>query len=94
MFNVTEPAAAFMADELSRRETSAKVIRFWHDKRGLHLRLSQPHPDDHSFTYRGRTVFVVDEDLAARLAGRTLDLKHTVGGTKLALTELSPGGND
>jgi hypothetical protein len=88
MFNVTDAATAFMAEELDRRETPARVIRFWHDTHGLHLRLSDVHPDDKSFAHHGRTVFVVDEDLAQRLAGRKLDLKHTVDGTKLALAEI------
>jgi len=76
-----------MADELDRLETPARVIRFCHDTAGLHLRLSNAQPGDKSFGQRGRTVFVVDDDLAQRLTGRTLDVKDTVDGKKLALGE-------
>lgn len=88
MFNVTEAATAFMAEELDRRENAARVIRFWHDTHGLHLRLSDIRPDDKSFAYHGRTVFVLCEDLAHRLEGRELDLKTTVEGARLVLVDM------
>ena len=57
------------------------------DAEGLHLRLSDARPGDRSFGLRGRTIFVVDDDLAQRLTGRKLDVKETQGGTKLSLGE-------
>jgi hypothetical protein len=90
MFKVTDDAVALVAEELDRRETPARVVRFCHDTEGLHMRLSNAHPGDKSFAHKGRTVFVVDDDLAQRLDSRTLGVKKTAGGNKLSLRDLSP----
>lgn len=93
MFQVSDAAIALMAGELDKRNTPARVIRFYHNTQGLHLRLSEVGPGDKSFGQGGRTVFVVDDDLAQRLNGQRLDLKHTVDGTKLALCQLESTRN-
>lgn len=85
MFEVTDAAKRLMAGELDRLEKPTSVIRFYHDSEGLHLRLSAAQPRDTSFDLRGRTVFVVDDNLAQRLTDRTLDVKQTEGGVKLSL---------
>ncbi len=85
MFKVTDAAVALVAEELNRLDAPARVVRFYHNSDGLHLRLSETHPGDKSFTHQDRTVFVVDEDLAHRLNGRTLDVKETSDGMKLTL---------
>ena len=90
MFALTGAAVAFVAEELDRRETPARVVRFCRDREGLHLRLSDAQPGDKSFAHCGRTVFVVDDDLAQRLTGRTLGVKDTVHGMKLSLGEPDP----
>lgn len=87
MFTLTDAAVAFVAEELDRRDSAARVVRFCHDTEGLHLRLSKADPADKRFAYRGRTVFVIDDDLAQRLTDRTLDIKETAGGTKLSLSD-------
>lgn len=87
MLTLTDNAVAFIAEELDRRKTPARVVRFCRDSHGLHLRLSNLKPGDKSFAHRGRTVFVVDDDLAQRLTGRTLGVKTTLDGTKLSLGE-------
>jgi hypothetical protein len=89
MFKVTDAAVALVAGELDRRKTPAKVVRFCHDTEGLHMRLSNAHPGDKSFAHQGRTVFVVDDDLAKRLNSRTLGVKKTADGNKLSLGDLS-----
>ena len=91
MFKVTDAALALVAEELDRRDTPARVVRFLHDTRGLHLRLSDARPGDKRFAHRDRTVFVVDEDRARRLTGRTLDVKETADRMKLSLGQ--PGGD-
>ena len=85
MFKVTDAALALVAEELNRRENPAKVVRFCADTRGLHLRLSNARQGDKRFAHRDRTVFVVDERLARRLTGRTLDVKETPDRMKLSL---------
>lgn len=91
MFNVTDAAAAFVADELDRLESPARVVRFCLATDGLHLRLSNAQSGDKRFAHRGRTVFVVDDDLAQRLTRRTLDVKQTADGRKLSLGEPEQG---
>jgi hypothetical protein len=93
MLQVTDAAITLMACELDRRETSTKVVRFCRNTEGLHLRLSKLRPGDQRFGRGDRTVIVVDDNLAQRLTGRKLDLKHTAGGTKLALYKLSSEGD-
>jgi hypothetical protein len=94
MFKVTDAATAFVADELDRLETPARVVRFCLATDGLHMRLSNAQSGDTQFVHQGRTVFVVDDDLAERLAGRTLDVKETADGVKLSLGEPRPGTVD
>ncbi len=86
MFKVSDAAAIRLAEELERLEApDEKVIRFWVDRGGLHLRLSKVRDGDTEFACGGRTVLVVDDDMAERLTSRTLDVKQTATGTKVSL---------
>ncbi len=86
MFKVSDAATLRLAEELERLKVpDEKVVRFCVDTAGLHLRLSYVRDGDTEFAHAGRTVLVVDDDLAQRLTSRTLEVRQTPSGTKLSL---------
>jgi len=86
MLAVTEAAGAHMAQLLAEAEAPEDVaLRFVHAERGLVVRLDNARPGDETFSHEGRTVLVLDEQVAQLLAENTLDVRDEGDGPRLTL---------
>ncbi len=86
MFTVSQDAAALLAGELDDLKSEPdEILRFIRNETGLHLRLSKEQPGDVIFAHDGKTILVVDNDVASRLSQRKLDIKNTQKGSRLSL---------
>jgi len=86
MFAVTEAAAVRLAQKLTRKQAGdAFAMRFVRRQRGWNLRTDTPGPTDVAVVHEGRTVLVLDPDVAGSLAERTLDARVTPAGSRLYL---------
>jgi hypothetical protein len=86
MFTVTKAAGLRLAQKLAAKHADAQmVLRFLRTDRGWKLELDEPLPGDIAFVHEGRTVLVLDGEVAKSLANRTLDVRSTHAGLRLAL---------
>ncbi len=86
MFVVTEAAAVRLAQKLVGKGTADDVaLRFIRKHRGWKLRPDTPAPGDVAVAHQGRTVLVLDSQVAQLLAERTLDTRDTPAGSRLYL---------
>jgi Fe-S cluster assembly iron-binding protein IscA len=89
MLTMTEAAGAHLARKLVEADDDM-AIRFV-PKRGAKvrpkwgLRLDTARPTDETFAHRGKTVLVLDEEVAELLANEVLDVKSGDAGPKLKL---------
>ncbi|HEX7009559.1 MAG TPA: hypothetical protein VF184_06225 [Phycisphaeraceae bacterium] len=86
MLTLTETARAHLArllNEAGAPEDAA--ARFVAGPQGLTLYLDNLRPGDETFEYEGRTVLVLDEQVADILSERTLDVEETEEGPTLTL---------
>lgn len=84
MLIVTEAARIRLAAKLVRKRVGDDVaLRFVRKRRGWRLRPDTPGPEDVAFAYEGRTVLVLQPQVAQRLADRTLDARDTPVGSRL-----------
>lgn len=86
MFIVTEAACIRLVEKLARKRTGDNVaMRFVRKRQRWSLRPDTPAPNDVAFAHEGRTVLVLDPQVAQRLADRTLDAQDTPAGSRLRL---------
>jgi Fe-S cluster assembly iron-binding protein IscA len=86
MLTVTEGASAQLADMLTAAEAPDDVaVRFVVQGQGLALGLDQVKAEDQTFEHSGKTVLVLDEEIAGLLNDKTLDVEDTDEGPRLAL---------
>lgn len=86
MLTITEAATQHLATLLERAETPADLaLRVIHDGHTLGLRPDNPRPGDTTFAHQSRTVLILDEEMSALLAERTLDVQQTAEGPQLAI---------
>jgi Fe-S cluster assembly iron-binding protein IscA len=87
MLTVTDNACAYLAEMLDNagvpEGTAARVII---NEEGLGLSPDTPNDDDATFDHDGRTVLVLQQQLAEQLDERTLDTVDTEEGKGLALS--------
>jgi Fe-S cluster assembly iron-binding protein IscA len=77
MLTMTEAAGAQLIQMLDDAEAPEGVaIRFVHEDEDVALRLDQPKDGDTTLDHEGRTVLVLDPQLAELLADRTLDVQE------------------
>jgi hypothetical protein len=74
MDGITENAGVKLRAVLERAAAPAqKCVRLVDDVGGQALKLGEPRPDDKVFEYGGRTVLVVDPQMAEKHVGHKLD---------------------
>lgn len=85
MLNVTEPAAAHLAQLLSGAPDE-NVVRFVPGENGLAMQLSQAQPGDTTFDHGEKTVLALDAAISDSLSEHTLDVQPTQQGPQLTLS--------
>ena len=86
MLIVTEAASIRLAAKLTGKRAGDDVaMRFVRKRRRWKLRPDKPGPEDVAFAYEGRTVLVLQPQVAQRLTDRTLDARDTPAGSRLYL---------
>ena len=85
MFTVTTDAAARLARRLSKEKGKERTFRFVREEHGWRLRLGNVMDGDTIIQHQSKAVLVMDNAVAGGLADRTLDLKRTEKGPRLAL---------
>ena len=84
MLNVTDAAG----DHLSRLLTDAPdgtAVRFVPQGSSLIPKIDEPQAEDETFDHDGRTVLILDQQIATLLNEKTLDVRETQQGAQLAL---------
>lgn len=61
------------------------ALRFVPGQKGLEITMDKPRDNDQQLEHAGRTVLLLDEQLAQKLDGHQLDTKQTEQGTALTL---------
>jgi Fe-S cluster assembly iron-binding protein IscA len=85
MLNVTEPAAAHLANALSSAPEE-NAVRFVVQGNGqIASVLDSPREEDAKFEHDDRTVLVLDQQMSQLLGDKTLELKETEQGAQLVL---------
>lgn len=86
MLSVTEPAGAHLEKLLDEAEApDGAAARFIASDQGLTLQLDHPKPEDEIHQHDGRTVLLLNQQIAELLSDKTLDLQQTEQGPSLAL---------
>lgn len=83
---VTEEAGRYLAEALDRAGAPLDAaVRVERGTEAWIMRIDVPGPDDETFDHEGRTVLVLDPDVAEELEGTTLEIQRTGEGAKLTL---------
>lgn len=86
MLTMTHPAAEHLKQLLQEVDAPQDAAaRFVASSDGLSLQLDHPRDGDESYNHDGRTVLLIDEQIADLLSDRTLDLEETDEGPALTL---------
>lgn len=86
MLTLTEPAGAHLEKLLDEANApDGAAARFVAGEEGLTLQLDHPKPDDEAHEHDGRTVLLLDEQIAELLTDKRLDLHETGEGPSLAI---------
>jgi Fe-S cluster assembly iron-binding protein IscA len=90
MFTVTEAAGAYLTQLLDKSTIADDAaVRIVPSTQGdLRLRLDTLRSDDTMFEHEGRTVLVIDTQIAQRLVESTLDVEDAEEGFKFVLRTL------
>lgn len=83
---LTNQAFELLASVLDRAETDDSVaIRLVPGQKGWAIRLDRFGAEDETFDYEGRTVLIIDAEVAERLEESTLDVGEGGEGPRLVL---------
>ena len=90
MLNVTDAATAYLSELLSTAEAPEDVaVRFVYESKGeskgFQMRTDSEQPGDTTFEHEGRTVLIMEEQIADLLVDRTLDIHDAGTGPRLVL---------
>ncbi|UCF34059.1 MAG: hypothetical protein JSV78_01885 [Phycisphaerales bacterium] len=86
MLSVTDAATEYLAGLLSDAEAPDDMaVRFVYEAKGFQMRTDGEQPGDTTFAHEGRTVLVMEEQVADLLADRTLDVHDAGAGPRLVL---------
>lgn len=82
MLRVSDVAGARLSEMLADHpdHVAARIVR---RGRRMKLRRSRQRAGDEVFAHDGRTVLLLDEEIAAHLKNRTLDVRDTEDGPRL-----------
>ena len=91
MLTVTDKAAEYLRESLTRKETGApEALRIVQTEDGYQLTLDNPKDDDQVFEQDGQNYLLLGEEVRKALSGATLDVLESPQGLSLTLTA---GGN-
>lgn len=86
MLTITATAGAYLSEMLADVEAWEDIVmRIALEADGLVIEEDLPRPGDAQFAYAGRTVLVLDDQLAQAFATYTLDVEDTEDGPALTL---------
>ena len=86
MLTVTESAEQHLNDILKQNDApDDAALRFVVEGQSLGLTRGKESPGDQKFEHDGKTVLLLDEQVAGLLDERTLDTEKTEEGARLAL---------
>lgn len=86
MLTITATAGAYLIEMLTDVEAWERIVmRIALEADGLIIEEDLPRPGDAQFDYAGRTVLVLDSQLAQAFAAYTLDVEDTDDGPVLTL---------
>lgn len=87
MLTVTDKAARFLRESLTRKEEGApEAIRIVYTEEGYQLTLDDPNDGDQTFEQDGQNYLVVATDLGEALNEAKLDVQDSPQGANLTLT--------
>lgn len=85
MLNVTDAATSYLSELLSASEAPEGVaVRFVYESQGFQMQTGSEQPGDTTFDHEGRTILLMEEQVADLLAERTMDV-HDAGGRLFAV---------
>ena len=88
MLTMTTEAGTYLSGILEERNCPEDVaIRFLCEDQGIAMRLDNAKPGDASIEHDGRTVLLLDEQVATMLDEQTLDLEKGEEGERLFLAK-------
>jgi Fe-S cluster assembly iron-binding protein IscA len=86
MLTLTDAASSHLAQLLDAASAPEDVaVRVVAEGPGLAMRMDNERPGDETHDHDGRTVLLLDGQVAGTLAERTLDVQQTGEGPRLAL---------
>ena len=87
MLTVTDDAKVHLANLLEHNEVpDGTAVRLVVAEQGLAMTTDSPGDQDATFDHDGRTVLVMENEIAEQLDGRTLDVEQTDDGTELKVS--------
>ena len=91
MLTVTDKAAQYLRESLTRREAGApEALRIVQTEDGYQLTLDNPKEGDQVFEQEGQNYLLLDEKVGEALSDAMLDVHESPQGLSLTLTA---GGN-
>src|SRR3970040_2501600 len=95
MLTVTDKAAQYLRESLTRKETGApEALRIVQTDDGYQLTLDNPKDGDQTFEQDGQNYLLLNEEVGEALSDATLDVYESPPGVRLTLTagRHYPGG--
>jgi Fe-S cluster assembly iron-binding protein IscA len=87
MLTVTDSACALINDLLDRSEApDDAAARLTVGDQGLQMTIDTQRDGDQSFDHEGKTVLLIDEQVASLLEDKSIDTQETEQGPVLAVT--------
>lgn len=87
MVTVTEEAKAHLATILDENNIpEEQAVRLLVGPNGLGLAPDTPKDEDTAFDHNGRTVLLMEQNIAEQLDGRTMDVEETEQGAQIKLS--------
>ena len=87
MLTVTDKAAQYLRESLTRKEMGApEALRIVQTDDGYQLTLDNPKDGDHVFEQDGQNYLLLDSKVEEGLSDATLDVRESPGGLSLTLT--------
>ena len=86
MLTITDAAANHLSEILNEAAApEGSAVRFLVSREGLSLEIDSPREDDQSIEHDGRTVLVMDPQVAELLSDKTLAFQETAEGPVLLI---------
>jgi len=90
MLTVTDTAAQYLRETLSRKEEGAPAaLRIVYSEEGYQLTLDDPKDGDQVFEHEGEKYLLADSEVGEALSDATLDVQESPQGMRLTLAASS-----